>query len=161
MDRLTESARFLSSRRARLQPDVVGVVPYGGWRRVRGLRREEVAQLAGGSANYDVRLKQGRTGNGSEAVLDTVSRALQLDDQERDHLTRLARPGRRLRRPAPAPQRVRPSVHHLLDAMTDAIAFVVGRRSDVLAWKPARRSVDRRLRRAAGPRAQLRPSDVR
>jgi transcriptional regulator with XRE-family HTH domain len=133
MDRRTELAEFLRSRRARLRPDAVGVVPYGGRRRVHGLRRDEVAQLAGVSVDYYVRLEQGRTNNVSEAVLDAVVRVLQLDDQERAHLLRLARPDRRPRRSPPA-QRVRPAVRHLLDAMTDAAAFVVGRRTDVLAW---------------------------
>jgi transcriptional regulator with XRE-family HTH domain len=135
MDRRTELAQFLSSRRARLQPDAVGVAPYGGRRRVHGLRREEVAQLAGVSVDYYVRLEQGRAGNVSEAVLGAVARALQLDDQERDHLARLARPGRPSRR-TPAPQRIRQSVLDLLDAMSDAAAFVVGRRTDVLARNP-------------------------
>lgn len=133
MDRRSELTEFLRSRRARLQPDVVGVLTYGAKRRVRGLRREEVAQLAGVSVDYYVRLEQGRTNNVSTAILDAVARALRLDDQERAHLSRLARPGRRPRRPA-TPQRVRPSLRHLLDAMTDAAAFVVGRRTDVLAW---------------------------
>ena len=133
MDRRTELAEFLRSRRARISPDAAGVAPYHGRRRVDGLRREEVAQLAGVSVDYYVRLEQGRTANVSEAVLDAVARALSLDAQERAHLRRLTRPARRPQRPAPR-QRVRPQVRHLLDAMTDAAAYVVGRRTDVLAW---------------------------
>jgi transcriptional regulator with XRE-family HTH domain len=133
MDRRTELAEFLRSRRARISPDTAGVAPYHGRRRVDGLRREEVAQLAGVSVDYYVRLEQGRTANVSEAVLDAVARALALDAEERAHLRRLSRPTRRVHRPTPA-QRVRPQVRHLLDAMTDAAAYIVGRRTDVLAW---------------------------
>jgi len=133
MDRRTELAEFLRSRRARISPDTAGVAPYHGRRRVEGLRREEVAQLAGVSVDYYVRLEQGRTANVSEAVLDAVARALELDAQERAHLRRLTSPTRGVRRQA-SPQRVRPQVRHLLDAMTDAAAYVVGRRTDVLAW---------------------------
>lgn len=133
MDRRTELAEFLRSRRGRLSPDAAGVVPYGGRRRVLGLRREEVAQLAGVSVDYYVRLEQGRTGNVSEAVLDAVGRALRLDAGERAHLSRLTRPARGARRASP-PQRVRPQLQHLLDAMTDVAGYVVGRRTDVLAW---------------------------
>jgi transcriptional regulator with XRE-family HTH domain len=133
MDRRTELGEFLRSRRARISPEAAGVPPYHGRRRVGGLRREEVAQLAGVSVDYYVRLEQGRTANVSEAVLDAVARALELDAEEHAHLRRLTRPARGARRPAPA-QRVRPQVRHLLDAMTDAAAYVVGRRTDVLAW---------------------------
>jgi transcriptional regulator with XRE-family HTH domain len=132
MDRRTELAEFLRSRRARITPDAAGVMAYPGRRRVSGLRREEVAQLAGVSVDYYVRLEQGRTANVSDTVLDAVARVLRLDDAERNHLYRLTRPTRNQRRSAP-PQRVRLQVRHLLDAMTDAAAYVVGRRTDVLA----------------------------
>jgi transcriptional regulator with XRE-family HTH domain len=132
VDRRTELSEFLRSRRARISPDEAGVVPFGGRRRVHGLRREEVAQLAGVSVDYYVRLEQGRAGNVSEAVIDGVARALRLPQQEREHLIRLARPVRGARAAAP-PQRVRPELRHLLEAMTDAAAYVVGRRTDVLA----------------------------
>ncbi|MFI5908500.1 helix-turn-helix domain-containing protein [Dactylosporangium sp. NPDC051541] len=133
MDRRTELAEFLRSRRARISPEAAGLPLYHGRRRVQGLRREEVAQLAGVSVDYYVRLEQGRATNASEAVLDAVARALGLDAEERAHLRRLTRPARGVRRPAP-PQRVRPQVQHLLTAMADAAAYVVGRRTDVLAW---------------------------
>ncbi len=133
MDRRSELTEFLRSRRARITPEAAGVGPYHGRRRVSGLRREEVAQLAGVSVDYYVRLEQGRTANVSEAVVDAVARVLRLDEEERTHLHRLARPARAPRR-STAAQRVRPQVRHLLDAMTDAVAFVVGRRTDVLAW---------------------------
>lgn len=133
MDRRTELAEFLRSRRARISPETPGVAPYHGRRRVDGLRREEVAQLAGVSVDYYVRLEQGRTANVSDAVLAAVARALQLDAEERAHLRRLTRRTRGVHSPVPV-QRVRPQIRHLLDAMTDAAAYVVGRRTDVLAW---------------------------
>jgi transcriptional regulator with XRE-family HTH domain len=133
MDRRTELAEFLRARRARISPEDAGIPPFGGRRRVAGLRREEVAQLAGVSVDYYVRLEQGRATNASESVLDAVARALGLDAGEREHLGRLTRPDRGPRRAAPA-QRVRPQVRNLLSAMADVAAFVVGRRTDVLAW---------------------------
>ena len=132
MDRRTELSDFLRTRRARVSPDQAGVA-HRGRRRVAGLRREEVAQLAGVSVDYYVRLEQGRADNVSDAVLDAVARVLSLDEDEHAHLYRLTRPARVARRPA-TPQRVRPAVWHLLEAMTDAPAYVVGRRTDVLAW---------------------------
>jgi transcriptional regulator with XRE-family HTH domain len=135
MDRRTELGQFLRSRRARLSPEDVGVTPLRTRRRVPGLRREELAQLAGVSVDYYVRLEQGRGVNVSDAVLDAVANALRLDDDERAHLRNLARPTRTPRRPSP-PQRVRPRLRHLLQAMTDVAAYVVGRRTDVLAWNP-------------------------
>jgi transcriptional regulator with XRE-family HTH domain len=98
---------------------------------VPGLRREEVAQLAGVSVDYYIRLERGRSLNVSEAVLDAVARALSLNDTERDHLFTLARPDR-TRRPLP-PQRVRPGLHRVLESLTDTPAMVLGRRLDVLA----------------------------
>ncbi len=127
-------AEFLHSRRARLDPGQVGVATYGSRpRRVAGLRREELAALAGVSVDYYVRLEQGRAGNISQSVLDAVARALRLDDDERAHLSRLARPPRVVVRRRP-PQRVRPELRHLLDAMSDTAAYLVGQRTDVLAW---------------------------
>ena len=96
------------------------------------MRREEVAQLAGVSVDYYVRLEQGRVPNVSEAVIDAVARALRLAPPEREHLLRLSRPIRGPRLPA-LPQRIRPELRQLLDAMPDAAAFVMGRRTDVLA----------------------------
>jgi transcriptional regulator with XRE-family HTH domain len=133
MDRRAELTEFLRSRRARISPGSAGVAPYPGRRRVAGLRREEVAHLAGVSVDYYVRLEQGRGNNVSGAVLDAVCRALRLDDDERAHLYRLAQPTRTPRR-LTVPQQVRPQVRHLLEAITDAAAFVIGRRTDVLAW---------------------------
>src|SRR5688500_8564706 len=100
-------------------------------RRVPGLRREEIARLAGVSTDYYVRLEQGRSITASDDVLDALARALQLDAAERTHLHHLAKP-RPLRRPALRPQRVRPGVRLLLDGLSTP-AFVLGRRLDVLA----------------------------
>lgn len=132
MSEQADLSEFLKTRRARIQPSDLGVVSVGR-RRVPGLRREEIAQVAGVSVDYYVRLEQGRARNVSADVLDAVARALHLDAAEREHLHRLAKPRRRARRPA-TPQRVRPGVQRLLDSMTDVPAFVLGRRMDVLAW---------------------------
>ncbi|MFI6879363.1 helix-turn-helix transcriptional regulator [Streptomyces sp. NPDC050400] len=126
---------FLRSRRARIQPDEVGL-PGHGRRRVPGLRREEVAQLAGVSVDYYIRLEQGRGPSVSDAVLDAVARVLRLDDTETAYLRSVARPARTRRRaPArPAGQQVRPGLKLLLATIEKAPAFVLGRRMDVLAW---------------------------
>jgi len=123
---------FLRTRRARLRPTDVGL-PAGESRRVPGLRREEIALLAGVSVDYYVRLEQGRGGNVSRSVLDAVSRALQLDEAEHQHLVDLAQPAPARRKLAPRRQRVRPAVAMLLDALDLQPAFVMGDRMDVLA----------------------------
>ncbi|GAA2665313.1 helix-turn-helix transcriptional regulator [Streptomyces lunalinharesii] len=134
-----ELGDFLRSRRARIQPEEVGL-PGHGRRRVPGLRREEVAQLAGVSVDYYIRLEQGRGPSVSDAVLDAVGRVLGLDDTEQEYLRRVARPTARraATRRAPAggasPQQVRPGLRLLLDTIDKAPAFVLGRRMDVLAW---------------------------
>jgi transcriptional regulator with XRE-family HTH domain len=128
----TELRDFLRSRRARLTPEAAGLAPHRGGRRVPGLRREEVAQLAGVSVDYYVRLERGRNLNVSEAVLDAVARALRLDDVERGHLFALARPSRAQHRATP-PQRVRPGLYRVLDALGDIPALITGRRLDILA----------------------------
>jgi transcriptional regulator with XRE-family HTH domain len=127
----TELREFLRSRRARIIPEEAGLPPQPGTRRVPGLRREEVAQLAGVSVDYYVRLERG-TLNVSETVLDAVARALRLNDTERNHLFALARPARTQRRPMP-PQRVRPGLHRVLETLTGIPAVVLGRRLDLLA----------------------------
>ncbi|MGW0315100.1 helix-turn-helix transcriptional regulator [Streptomyces flavidovirens] len=134
MDRSSEIREFLRTRRARITPDQAGLAPHGGARRVPGLRREEVAQLAGVSVDYYIRLERGRTQNVSETVLDAVARALRLDDTERAHLFDLAQPTTaRTRRKRPlAPQRVHPVLYRTLDSLT-VPAVVQGRRTDVLA----------------------------
>ncbi|WUH90126.1 helix-turn-helix transcriptional regulator [Streptomyces sp. NBC_00433] len=122
---------FLQTRRARIQPEDVGLPPHGR-RRVPGLRREEVAQFAGVSVDYYIRLEQGRGKNVSDAVLDAVARVLRLDPTEHEHLRDLARPARKT---AAAPAgRVRPGLRLLLDSMADCPAMVVDHRMEVLAW---------------------------
>jgi transcriptional regulator with XRE-family HTH domain len=126
---------FLSSRRARISPETAGLPAYGGNRRVPGLRREEVALLAGVSVDYYTRLERGNLGGVSETVLDALARALQFDEAERAHLFDLARSANatsRARRRA-APQRVRPGLQRLLDSMTDAPAWIRNWRLDFLA----------------------------
>lgn len=132
---------FLRSRRARITPAQVGIVAGTQRRRVPGLRREELAQLAGVSADYYVRVEQGRSENVSDAVLDAIARVLQLDGVEREHLANLARPGRRARTARPRPRAVDPVLQRVLDAMLDVPAVVLGRRMDILAANPAAQAV--------------------
>ncbi|WP_052849932.1 helix-turn-helix transcriptional regulator [Streptomyces avicenniae] len=127
---------FLRSRRARLRPEDAGLTTYGGRRRVPGLRREELAQLAGVSVGYYTRLEQGQSPGASDAVLDAVARVLRLDHAERGHLYALARPRPAPPRRAEGPERVRRGVRMMLDALGDAPALVLGRFLDVLAWNP-------------------------
>ncbi|HEX3781657.1 MAG TPA: helix-turn-helix transcriptional regulator [Pseudonocardiaceae bacterium] len=124
---------FLRSRRARIQPEDVGLVSGYGRRRVPGLRREELAQLAGVSVDYYVRLEQGRSPTVSDSVLDSIGRALRLDGVEQAHLRDLVRPVGDARRAAGA-QQVRPQVRRLLEMMSGVPAFILGRRLEVLAW---------------------------
>ena len=135
VDARSETREFLTSRRAKLTPDQTGLRTYGGTRRVPGLRREEVALLAGVSVDYYTRLERGNLSGVSETVLEALARALQLDEAERSHLFDLARAAQTISqsRRRPASQRVRPSVQRLLDAMTGAPAFVRNGRMDVLA----------------------------
>ncbi|WP_406450884.1 helix-turn-helix transcriptional regulator [Streptomyces sp. NBC_00876] len=123
---------FLRSRRARIQPEDVGLNSYGR-RRVPGLRREEVAQLAGVSVDYYIRLEQGRGPSVSDAVLDAIARVLRLDATEHAYLRKVARPSARTAEPSTV-QRVRPGLRLLLDTLDRAPAFILGRRMDVLAW---------------------------
>jgi transcriptional regulator with XRE-family HTH domain len=135
VDPKSEVREFLTSRRAKITPEQVGVASYGP-RRVPGLRREEVAVLAGVSVPYYTRLERGDLHGVSDSVLDALARALRLDDAERAHLFDLARAvqptvARPRRRPAKQP--IRPSVRHILDAITGAPAFVRNGRLDILA----------------------------
>jgi transcriptional regulator with XRE-family HTH domain len=133
MDGENRIGGFLRARRELVRPDDVGL-PEFGRRRVPGLRREELAMLAGVSADYYVRLEQGRDQHPSEQVLDALARALRLDDDATAHLHELARPAPRRRRRAPVrAERVRPSLLALLDTWTHTPAFVLGRCMDVLA----------------------------
>jgi transcriptional regulator with XRE-family HTH domain len=106
-------------------------------RRVPGLRRDELARLAGVSQSYYTRLEQGLSLNASTEVLDALAQALQLDETERRHLHDLAgtaRGGGRSRTRRPAPERVSETTRRLIDAFGDTPVIVLGRRSDVLAW---------------------------
>ncbi|MFJ3407863.1 helix-turn-helix domain-containing protein [Promicromonospora sp. NPDC090134] len=126
---------FLSSRRARITPEQAGLPAYGGGRRVSGLRREEVALLAGMSVDYYVRLERGNLSGASDAVLKALGRALKLDESESAYLFDLAR---KATGPAAKPRRtraqqVRPSVQQILDAIVDLPAWVRNDRYDMLA----------------------------
>jgi hypothetical protein len=134
VDTRNEIREFLTTRRAKVTPEQAGLPTFGGKRRVPGLRREEVALLAGVSVDYYTRLERGDTAGVSEMVLEALVRALQLDEVERAHLFDLVRARQtiRPRRRAAAP-RVRPGVQRVLDALTDAPAFVRNGRMDLLA----------------------------
>jgi transcriptional regulator with XRE-family HTH domain len=135
MDTRNEIREFLTSRRARITPQQAGLASYGP-RRVPGLRREEVAILAGVSVDYYTRLERGDLGGASDGVLEALVRALQLDEAERNHLFDLARATRSTGAPRRrrAPKRtVRPSIQHLLEGMTGAAALVHNARLDNLA----------------------------
>ncbi|MFE6309421.1 helix-turn-helix domain-containing protein [Nocardiopsis sp. NPDC057823] len=123
---------FLRARRDRVRPEDVGL-PGSGRRRVPGLRREEVAILAGVSTDYYMRLEQGRERNPSPQVLDALARALLLDGEAADHLHRLALAGGRRNRGAARPERVNPHLLRLLDRWSDTPAFVLGGTLDMVA----------------------------
>ncbi len=125
---------FLATRRAKVTPDQAGLPVYGANRRVTGLRREEVALLAGISVEYYTRLERGNVGSVSDSVLDGVAHALQLDEAERDHLYRLVRTAatRRPARRAPSRKRVRPTIQRMLDLMPMP-AYLRNGRFDILA----------------------------
>ena len=139
MDNRAEVRDFLTSRRNRLTPEQAGLAAYGGNRRVSGLRRTEVATLAGVSIEYYTRMERGNLSGVSDTVLDAVARALQLDEAERGHLSDLARTAsatatgtsRRIPRPI-----VRPSINRILDGMTGVPAYVRNPRMDILAANP-------------------------
>ena len=137
MDPSKDVREFLASRRARITPEQAGLPVYGGNRRVKGLRREEVALLAGISAEYYVRLERGNVRGASEEVLDGIARALQLDEADRTHLFDLVRavntsPARRTNRRQPQ-EHVRPVIQRILDSLVGVPAFVENERLDVLA----------------------------
>jgi len=138
MDHREDIREFLISRRERLTPQQAGLPDFGGRRRVKGLRREEVALLAGMSTEYYVRLERGNATGVSEAVLNGISRALQLDEAEHAHLYALARAANQgaapQRRRGPSrPQQVQPNVQQLIDAMTTVPVFVQNGRLDAVA----------------------------
>lgn len=139
MDNRAEVREFLMSRRAKVTPAQAGL-PQGMNRRVPGLRRAEVAMLAGVSVEYYAKLERGAIAGASASVLDSIGQALQLDDTERAHLLDLARAadgipasGRHRRRAAGRQHASRPSLHWALDAITDGVAFIRNPRQDLLA----------------------------
>jgi transcriptional regulator with XRE-family HTH domain len=137
MDLRNDIREFLGSRRARITPQQAGLPAYGGNRRVKGLRREEVALLAGISAEYYVRIERGNVRGVSEDVLDGIARALQLDEGDRMHLFDLVRssntsPGRRHKR-RPVQDHVRPVVQRILDSLVGVPGFVQNARLEFLA----------------------------
>ncbi|ROP66495.1 helix-turn-helix protein [Curtobacterium sp. ZW137] len=143
MDTGTEASDFLRTRRARISPEAVGLTASATGRRVKGLRREEVATLAGVSAEYYNRMERGKLAGVSESVLYAVARALQLDESEEQHLFDLAHSANAahaLTRPAPkrTPARFRASnrVQRILDGMTELPAYARNGRTDIIAMNP-------------------------
>ncbi|WP_255305108.1 helix-turn-helix transcriptional regulator [Microbacterium sp. 3J1] len=132
---MTELGEFLRSRRDRVAPSAVGLSSHGR-RRVPGLRREELAQLAGVSVTYLTRLEQGQSHNASEAVVAALARALQLDSDERLHLMTLARPSTAARRRGRRPEAPHAGASGLLQAM-GVPAVLLGRFNDILDWNTA------------------------
>src|SRR5206468_1092509 len=150
---LGEVREFLTTRRAKVTPEQAGLPRYGGRRRVSGLRRDEVAQLAGISIEYYTRLERGNIRGVSDEVLDGIARALHLDEVERAHLLDLVRMANAspTARYQPARQRVRPSVQRLLDSMTNTAAFVRNGRLDILAANPLVGALSMRSQGFRGP----------
>ncbi len=142
IDVRTEIREFLSSRRARITPQQAGLPAYGGNRRVQGLRREEVAMLAGVSVDYYVRMERGSLHGVSDSVLESLASALQLDEAEHDHLIALARQsgtgptGRRTQHTG-----IRPVLQQVLDAVSDAPAWIRNGRHDILAMNQLARAL--------------------
>ncbi len=136
MDNRREINEFLTSRRARVRPEDSGLPAMDARRRVPGLKREEVALLAGVSVDYYARLERGQLGGVSDSVLDALADALRLDEAERQHLHDLARaaatPERTLRTRPAKPTPLRPSIRALLDGMTGVPAYVRNGRADIL-----------------------------
>ncbi|MEV5241183.1 helix-turn-helix transcriptional regulator [Streptomyces cinnamoneus] len=136
MSTAAELGTFLRGRRAALRPEDVGLVSYGRARRVPGLRREELAQLAGVSVAYYTRLEQGQAAGVSDEVLDAIGRALRLRADEQAHLRNLVRPRRAPHRPAAPATVASPGARRLVAAMSAVPAVLIDHRYDVLAWNP-------------------------
>jgi len=133
-----EIREFLTTRRAKITPERAGLPTFGRHRRVSGLRREEVALVAGISVEYYTKLERGNGRGVSDDVLHAVSSALQLDDAERAHLLDLVRSAndQPSARRSPVPHRVRPGIARIVDAMTDVAAFVQNDRADIVYANP-------------------------
>ncbi len=158
VDNRAEIREFLASRRAKLTPEQVGLPAGGGKRRVPGLRREEVAVLAGVSTDWYVRLEKGHINGISDDVLDAVARALHLDEAERAHLFDLARAARSTRAPRRQTRtQVRPSLERIVESMVTTPAFIRNGRLDLLAINALGRALyapvfdDPVLNSSAGP----------
>jgi len=146
MDVQGDIREFLVSRRARLTPEQVGLPDFGGRRRVPGLRREEVALVAGMSVEYYVRMERGNAKGVSESVIEGICRALQLDDAERSHLYALVRAANdgahpQRRRGRSRADRIKPTLQRLLDVMENVPAFVQNGRLDIIATNTMGRAV--------------------
>lgn len=132
----TSLGEFLKSRRAAVSPVRAGIEDWGKRRRVPGLRREEVAHLAGVSVAYYIRLEQGQAHNASDEVLLALARALRLNTTETEHLLDLANPSPMSLTPRTQPEHPHPRALAMLDALGDHAAVLLGRRNDPLAWTP-------------------------
>lgn len=139
----SEVSDFLKSRRARITPEMAGLPVYGGLRRVPGLRREELAAVSGMSIDYYNRLERGNLTGVSDSILESLARALKLDDAERTYLFDLARASniKRPRQRRRGPQKLSSSIQHLLDGMTGIPAFVQNGRLDVLGMNDLARAL--------------------
>ena len=151
MDSRKDLRDFLATRRGRITPQQAGLPTYGGHRRVPGLRREEVALLAGVSVEYYTRLERGNAGGVSDSVLEALVRVLELDDAERAHLYDLTRGMTAARTRRTARPGVRPGITQLLDAMTDVPTFVQNGRLDVPAANRLARALYSDMFDEAGP----------
>ncbi len=143
MPRPSELGEFLRARRARLRPGDIGLPPGTGTRRTPGLRREEIAALAGLSIDYYIRLEQGKESNPSGPILDGLARALRLNEEEHAHLYALANhaAGRTARGSPWVSRVVRPGVRQLLETVRPCPAYVLTRTSDMLAANPEARTL--------------------
>lgn len=156
-----ELADFLRTRRAAVTPEDVGLRTWG-TRRVPGLRREELAHLAGISINYYTRLEQGQAANASDSIIDSLARALRLDDAERTHLYALARPVPVKRRRSARPEVPSAGATRLAESMPNVPAVLLGRRNDILAWNPLGHALLAGHLDAGAPgRAESRPNQMR
>ncbi|MFC9034249.1 helix-turn-helix transcriptional regulator [Streptomyces arboris] len=136
MGSTSELGDFLRNRRGEVRPQDAGLTAHAPRRRVAGLRREELAMLAGVSVTYYTRLEQGRATSASDSVLDAIARPLRLTDDETAHLKDLARPSALRQPPGERPEHASRSARQLLAAMTEVPALVLDRRNDILAWNP-------------------------
>jgi transcriptional regulator with XRE-family HTH domain len=157
----SELGDFLRTRRDGLTPEAAGIISYGR-RRVPGLRREEVAQLAGVSVTYLVRLEQGQSANASPAVLNALARALRLDSDEHAHLLALAHPQDTRKPRSSKPQPAAPGALQLVAAVADVPLMLLGRVNEILAWNPlAHRLFASHLPFDAPSRSDARPNLLR